>query len=80
MTASGKIRIYLNLDEKDIFSRHSVVSDAFVRTIDGTGYSMLEIRMVVPEAEADGLLFGMLSGNAEFRVESIIPLLAMESL
>ena len=78
MTASGKIRMYINVDDSELFPRHSVLTDAFVRTIEGTGYSMLEIRMVVPEAEAEGLLLGMLLGNAEFSVENICPLLPSE--
>lgn len=75
MTASGKIRMLITVDDSELFPQYSVLSDAFVRTIEGTGYSMLEIRMVVPEAEAEGLLLGMLLGNAEFKVEHIAPLL-----
>jgi hypothetical protein len=75
MTASGKIRMNITIDDSEIFPRQSVLSDAFVRTIEGTGYSLLEIRMVVPEAEAEQLLLGMLLGNAEFSIEQICPLL-----
>ena len=75
MTASGKIRMLITVDDSEFIPQHSVLSDAFVRAIEGTGYSMLEIRMVVPEAEAEGLLLGMLLGNTEFKVEQIAPLL-----
>jgi hypothetical protein len=78
MTASGKIRMNINLDDSELFPQQSVLSDAFVRTIDGTGYSLLEIRMVVPQAEAEQLLLGMLLGNAEFSIEQICPLLPTE--
>ncbi len=68
----------INLDDSELFPQQSVLSDAFVRTIDGTGYSLLEIRMVVPQAEAEQLLLGMLLGNAEFSIEQICPLLPTE--
>jgi hypothetical protein len=76
MIASGKIRMHINIDDGELFQQQSHLSDAFVRTIDGTGYSLLEIRMVVPEAEAEAMLLGMLLGNAEFSIEQICPLLS----
>lgn len=78
MTANGKVSITISADEGEILPTRMVTADAVVRTIEDTGYSLLEIRIVMPENEADDLLLRMMFGEAEFSVKEIAPLIPFD--
>jgi len=75
MTANGRVSMTISAGEGDLLPSRTVTADAVVRTIEDTGYSLLEIRMVMPEHEADDLLLRMMFGEADFSVRDISPLL-----
>lgn len=77
MTANGRVSIAISAAEEFLPAR-TVSADAVVRTIEDTGYSLLEIRIVMPENEADDLLLRMMFGDAEFSVRDISPLLPFD--
>jgi hypothetical protein len=68
------MRILINTEFEDsgCYCPDSIcVADAILRTLDGTNYSVLEIRVVVPSEHAQELLLGMLAGRAEVTIDDI---------
>jgi hypothetical protein len=80
MIANGKIRITVtNKCDGEFFcesdellcQQRVVIADAVVNSIEGSGMSMLELRIVVPSQSADTLLTGMIKGDTEIAIGQI---------
>lgn len=76
MVANGKIRMTITADVQNnrMLADGSFLADVLVRTIEQTGYSSLEIRVIMPQRRADDLLLAMVLGTAEFSVEEMQPM------
>ena len=75
MVANGKIRMTITTDEERprLLEDGKFIADVLVRSIEQTGYSLLEIRVIMPKQRADDLLLAMVLGAAEFTVEEMQP-------
>jgi hypothetical protein len=76
MVANGKIRMTITaeVEENRLLADGTFLADVLVRSIEQTGYSLLEIRVIMPERRADDLLLAMVLGSAEFSVEEMQPM------
>ncbi len=76
MVANGKIRMTFNTSEEPIppLEDGTFVADVVVEAVKQTGYSLLEIRVIMPKQRADDLLLAMVLGTAEFAIEEMEPL------
>ncbi len=74
MTATGKLRIVVeNLDTQE-HSDIAGLADAVLHVVEGTDFSVFEIRMAMPRDEARAFLMGMLLGKMELSVEDVTAL------
>ena len=75
MVANGKIRMTITTEEEHprVLEEGTFIADVLVRSIEQTGYSLLEIRVIMPKQRADDLLLAMVLGAAEFSVEEMQP-------
>ncbi len=82
MIATGKLRIVVDDFEEKGLGHPDVsgLADAVLRVVEGTDFSVLEIRMVMPSEEAREFLMGMLLGKMELSIEDVVPMEAAESV
>jgi hypothetical protein len=75
MVANGKIRMTITTEEQHprLLEDGTFIADVLVKAIEQTGYSVLEIRVIMPKQRADDLLLAMVLGAAEFTVEEMQP-------
>ena len=75
MVANGKIRMTITTEEEQprLLEDGTFIADVLVKSIEQTGYSLLEIRVIMPKQRADDLLLAMVLGAAEFTVEEMQP-------
>jgi hypothetical protein len=78
MIANGKIRMTITTEgqQNRLLADGLFVADVLVRSIEQTGYSLLEIRLIMPGGRAEDLLLAMVLGTAEFSMEEIQPLVS----
>jgi hypothetical protein len=76
MVANGKIRMTITTEDQQprLLESGTFIADVLVKAIEPTGYSLLEIRVIMPKQRADDLLLAMALGSAEFSVEEVQPL------
>ena len=76
MIATGKLHIVVNTEVEGAGLNCPEVTgmaDAVLRVVEGTKFSVLEIRMVMQSEQAHEFLLGMLLGRMELSIEDVTP-------
>jgi hypothetical protein len=82
MTASGKTQITISAHYQDahfLLQDRIFLAETVVHSLRTPMYSIVELRIVVPTAEAEALVRGMISGDAELLIQRMRPLIDADS-
>jgi hypothetical protein len=82
MTASGKTRITISAHYQDghfLLQDRVFLAETVLHSLRTPVYSLLELRIVVPTADAEALVAGMISGEAELLIQRMRPLIDGDS-
>ncbi len=82
MTATGKTRITISAHYQDgyfLLRDRVFLAETVLHNLRSSAYSVLELRIVVPTAQAEALVEGMISGDAELLIQRMRPLSGAES-
>jgi len=77
MTANGKTRITISAHYSDghfLLQEKIFLADTILYNLRTSMFSIVELRIVVPAADAEALVRGMISGDAELMIEHMQPL------
>jgi hypothetical protein len=82
MTANGKTRITISAHYQDghfLLQDREFLADTVLHSLRTPLYSVLELRIVLPTADAEALVHGMISGEAELLIQHMCPLIGGDS-
>ncbi len=77
MTASGKTQITISANYQDghfPLQERVFLAETVLHSLRTGMYSLLELRIVVPTADAEALVEGIISGDAELLIQHMRPL------